>query len=106
LIKGFARFSENVLFFCRPHLTSVKGEISCGSTFVILVLGKISVKKKVPKKSEKKSAKKKQNRAANQEAIRFAFQELCGTPNTCSPFYPCRPSPSFSSTFAPCFQQL
>jgi len=33
IVKGFARFSENVLFFCRPHNTSVVGANFCGSIF-------------------------------------------------------------------------
>ena len=33
IVKALARFSENVLIFCRPHPTSVEGEISCGSIF-------------------------------------------------------------------------
>jgi hypothetical protein len=32
-IKAFARFSENVLFFCRPHPTSVVGANFCGCIF-------------------------------------------------------------------------
>jgi hypothetical protein len=33
IIKAFARFSENVLFFCRPHPTSVVGANFCGCIF-------------------------------------------------------------------------
>jgi hypothetical protein len=33
-VKVLARFSENFLIFCRPHLNSVLGETSCSSYFV------------------------------------------------------------------------
>jgi hypothetical protein len=33
-IKVLARFSENFLIFCRPHLNSILGETSCSSYFV------------------------------------------------------------------------
>jgi hypothetical protein len=32
-IKVFARFSEKVLFFCRPHPSSVVGANFCGCIF-------------------------------------------------------------------------
>jgi hypothetical protein len=34
IIKVLARFSENLLFFCRPHLIFVLGETWCSSYFV------------------------------------------------------------------------
>jgi hypothetical protein len=33
IVKVFARFPENVLYFCRPHPTSVIGANFCGCTF-------------------------------------------------------------------------
>jgi hypothetical protein len=33
IVKVFARFSENVLYFCRPHPTSVVGANFCGCIF-------------------------------------------------------------------------
>jgi hypothetical protein len=33
IIKVFARFLENVLYFCRPHPTSVVGANFCGCIF-------------------------------------------------------------------------
>jgi hypothetical protein len=33
IIKAFAHFSENVIFFCRPHPTSVVGANFCGCIF-------------------------------------------------------------------------
>jgi hypothetical protein len=33
LLKFFARFSENVLYFCRPHPTLVVGANFCGCIF-------------------------------------------------------------------------
>jgi hypothetical protein len=33
IVKVFARFSENVLYFCRPHSTSVVGANLCGCIF-------------------------------------------------------------------------
>jgi hypothetical protein len=33
IVKVFARFSENVLYFCRPHPTSVIGANFCGYIF-------------------------------------------------------------------------
>jgi hypothetical protein len=33
-VKVLTRFSQNFLIFCRPHLNSVLGEISCSSYFV------------------------------------------------------------------------
>jgi hypothetical protein len=41
IIKVFARFSENVLYFCRPHPTSVIGANFCGYIFLILVQRKL-----------------------------------------------------------------
>jgi hypothetical protein len=37
IVKVFARFLENVLFFSRPHPTSVVGANFCGCIFLILV---------------------------------------------------------------------
>jgi hypothetical protein len=34
IVKALARFSENLLIFCRPHLISVLGETWCTSYFV------------------------------------------------------------------------
>jgi hypothetical protein len=34
IVKVFTRFSENVLYFCRPHLTSVVGANFCGCIFL------------------------------------------------------------------------
>jgi hypothetical protein len=34
IVKVFARFSENVLYFCRPHPTSVVGANFCGCIFL------------------------------------------------------------------------
>jgi hypothetical protein len=34
IVKALARFSENLLIFCRPHLISVLGETWCSSYFV------------------------------------------------------------------------
>jgi hypothetical protein len=31
--QSFSRFSQNVLYFCRPHPTSVVGAIFCGCIF-------------------------------------------------------------------------
>jgi hypothetical protein len=33
IVKVFARFLENVLYFCRPHPTSVIGANFCGCIF-------------------------------------------------------------------------
>jgi hypothetical protein len=33
IVKVFAHFSENVLYFCRPHPTSVVGANFCGCNF-------------------------------------------------------------------------
>jgi hypothetical protein len=33
IVKVFARFLENVLYFCRPHTTSVVGANFCGCIF-------------------------------------------------------------------------
>jgi hypothetical protein len=33
IVKVFACFSENVLYFCRPHPTSVAGANFCGCFF-------------------------------------------------------------------------
>jgi hypothetical protein len=33
IVKVFARFSENVLYFCGPHQTSVVGANFCGCIF-------------------------------------------------------------------------
>jgi hypothetical protein len=33
IVKDFASFLENVLFFCRPHPTSVVGANFCGCIF-------------------------------------------------------------------------
>jgi hypothetical protein len=33
IVKVFARFSKNVLYFCRPHPTSVVGANFCGCFF-------------------------------------------------------------------------
>jgi hypothetical protein len=33
IVKVFARFIENVLYFCRPHATLVVGANFCGSIF-------------------------------------------------------------------------
>jgi hypothetical protein len=34
IVKALARFSENLLIFCRPHLISVLGETWCSDYFV------------------------------------------------------------------------
>jgi hypothetical protein len=41
IVKVFARFSENVMYFYRPHPTSVVGANFCGCIFFILVQRKI-----------------------------------------------------------------
>jgi hypothetical protein len=33
IVKVFARFSENVVYFCRPHPTSVVAANFCGCIF-------------------------------------------------------------------------
>jgi hypothetical protein len=33
IVKVFARFSENVLYFCRPHPTSAVGANFCGCIY-------------------------------------------------------------------------
>jgi hypothetical protein len=49
-IKVFARFSENMLYFCRPHPTSAVGANFCGCIF----FGPCSEKnKKIVKKNKK-----------------------------------------------------
>jgi hypothetical protein len=49
-IKVFARFSENMLYFCRPHPTSIVGANFCGCIF----FGPCSEKnKKIVKKNKK-----------------------------------------------------
>ena len=50
IVKVFARFSENVLNFCRPHPTSVVGANFCGCIFCDPCSEK-SIKKLVKKKS-------------------------------------------------------
>jgi hypothetical protein len=35
IVKGFARFSENVLYLCRPHPTSVVGANFYGCIFYL-----------------------------------------------------------------------
>jgi hypothetical protein len=47
IVKVLARFLENVLYFCRPHPTSVVGVNFCGWIFFILV------QRKIQKNSEK-----------------------------------------------------
>jgi hypothetical protein len=41
-VKALARFSENLLIFCRPDLISVLGETWCSSYFVASCAEKIS----------------------------------------------------------------
>jgi hypothetical protein len=52
IIKVFARFSENVLYFCRLHPTSVVGANFCGCIFFYPCLEKNI--KKIAKKNKKK----------------------------------------------------
>jgi len=51
-IKVLARFSENFLIFCRPHLISVLGETSCSSYFVASCAEK-NIKKIIQKRKTK-----------------------------------------------------
>jgi hypothetical protein len=48
IVKALARFSENFLIFCRPHLISVLGETWCSSYFV--ACAEKNIKKNIQKK--------------------------------------------------------
>jgi hypothetical protein len=41
IVKVFARFSENMVYFCRPHPTSVVGPIFVVASFLIFVQRKL-----------------------------------------------------------------
>jgi hypothetical protein len=51
-VKALARFSENLLIFCRPHLISVLGETWCSSYFVASYAEK-NIKKSYKKRKTK-----------------------------------------------------
>jgi hypothetical protein len=51
-VKVLARFSENFLIFCRPHLNSVLGETSCSYYFVASCAEK-NIKKIIQKRKTK-----------------------------------------------------
>jgi hypothetical protein len=51
IVKALARFSENLLFFCRPHLISVLGETCCSFYFVASCVEK-NIKKSYKKEKQ------------------------------------------------------
>jgi hypothetical protein len=51
IVKVLARFLENLLFFCRPHLISVLGETWCSSYFVAYCAEK-NIKKSCKKEKQ------------------------------------------------------
>ena len=102
-----------MLFFCRPHLASVKGEISCGSSFCDPCSGK-NIKTIIQKKSTilvllttrsvEPFSPQVLLRLRKPFGLRFTY---CVVPLILVLLsHPCRPPPPLTSTFTPCFQQL